>query len=320
MTSASSPPRLLAVDLDGTLLNPDSQIGTADADALRRAADGGMAVLIATGRGLHSVMRLRGELEELAVPAYLALHNGALVLDPSGTELWRTAMDAEAVAAALPPVRAAGLHPMLYAGVAGGGGAEVKLVLEDAAHRSPHARFYLRTKADILELAADVAAAAHRGVLGMVSFGTRAEVQAGAAALAHLNGRIVSWWGPFPAADALEAVAPGGTKRDAVGRLAERLGLTARDVLAIGDNSNDLDMLRWAGTAVAMANATPEARAAADFVTASNAEAGVAAAVARVIGAPAEGYPATGVRTHPAGAGPGSCSGAGKSAHWPARC
>ena len=287
MMSANSPPRLLAVDLDGTLLNPDSEIGSADADALRRAADSGTAVLIATGRGYHSAMRLRGALEDLAVPAYLALHNGALVLDPSGAELWRTAMAAEAVAAALPPVRAAGLHPMLYVGVAGGGGAEVRLVLEDAAHRSPHTQSYLRTKTGILEMAADVAAAAHRGVLGIVSFGVRAEVEAGAAALAHLDERIVSWWGPFPSADALEAVAPGGTKKDAVQRLAGRLGLTARDVVAIGDNSNDLGMLRYAGTAVAMANATPEVRAAAHFVTASNAEAGVAAALQRVIAAEA---------------------------------
>ena len=208
MKSANSPPRLLAVDLDGTLLSPDNRIGAEDAAALRRAADSGTQLLIATGRGHHSVMRLRGVLEELAVPAYLALHNGALVLDPSGAELWRSTLNREAVAAVVPRVRAAGLHPMLYVGVEGGGGAEVRLVLEKAAHRSRCAQFYLRTKTDILELAADVAAAAHRGVLGMVSFGTRAEVVSGTAALAHLDGRIASWWAPFPSADALEAVAP----------------------------------------------------------------------------------------------------------------
>ena len=285
MMSANSPPRLLAVDLDGTLLSPDNRIGAEDAAALRRAADSGTQMLIATGRGHHSVMRLRGVLEELAVPAYLALHNGALVLDPSGAELWRSTLSQEAVAAVVPRVRAAGLHPMLYVGVAGGGGAEVRLVLEKAAHRSRCAQFYLRTKTDILELAADVAAAAHRGVLGMVSFGTRAEVVSGAAALAHLDGRIASWWAPFPSADALEAVAPAGTKGHAVRRLTERLGLAPRDVLAIGDNANDLDMLRYAGTAVAMANATPEVRAASDFVTASNADAGVAAALKRIAAA-----------------------------------
>ena len=285
MTPTGSPPRLLALDLDGTLLNPDSEVSAADADAVRRAMETGAAVLYATGRGYHSTSLV---MDHLPMPAYLALHNGALVLDPSGAELWRTAMDARAIAATLPPVRAAGLHPMLYAGVAGGAGKEVRLVLEEAAHRSPYTQSYLSKKARILDVVADVAVAAQRGVLGMVSFGTRAEVEAGAAALAHLDGRIVSWWGTAPSADALEAVAPGGTKGHALRRLTERLGLAPRDVLAIGDNSNDLDMLRYAGTAVAMGNATPEARAAAHFVTASNAEAGVAAALQRVRSAAAD--------------------------------
>ena len=288
MMSASSPPRLLAVDLDGTLLNPDSEIGSADADALRRAADGGTAVLIATGRGYYSA---KWVLEDLAVPAYLALHNGALMLDPSGAELWRTAMDADAVAAALPRVRAAGLHPMLYVGVAGGGGPDVTLVLEDAAHRSPHTQSYLRTKTRILEKAPDVTAAAHRGVLGLVSFGARQQVAGAAAALAAMEGRIASWvtsWWTRPDTDLLEAVAPAGTKRHAAQWLTERLGMSAQDVVAIGDNSNDLGMLRYAGTAVAMANATAEVRAAAHFVTASNADAGVAAALERMVAAGAD--------------------------------
>ena len=289
MMSANSPPRLLAVDLDGTLLNPDSRIGAEDAAALRRAVDGGTAVLIATGRGYCSTKGLDlahrsvlGALEDLRVPAYLALHNGALVLDPSGAELWRTTLNREAVAAVLPRVRAAGLHPMLYVGEAGGGGPDVRLVLEESAHCSPFAQSYLSTKASILEKAADVAVAAHRGVLGMVSFGTRAEVVGGAAALAHLDGCVESWWGPTRGADLLEAVAPAATKGHALRRLTERMGLHRQDVLAIGDNSNDMHMLRYAGTAVAMANATPEVRAAAHFTTASNAEAGVAAALRRV--------------------------------------
>lgn len=274
-------PRLLAVDLDGTLLTPDRRIGAGDADALRRAVDAGVVVLVATGRGLHTA---RPVLEALPVPAYAALHNGALLLDPSGAELWRVCMQARAVAAALPLVRAAGLHPMLYAGVAGAGGADVTLVLERDARDSPHAQEYLRTKGPILELVADVAVARDRGVLGMVSFGSRDSVTAAASAMAPLNGSVESWWSPStgPGADLFEALAPGGAKGCALRRLTERLGLTPEEVMAIGDNNNDLDMLRYAGTAVAMANATPEARAAAHFVTTANTANGVAHALARV--------------------------------------
>ena len=274
-------PRLLAVDLDGTLLTPDRRIGAGDADALHRSVDAGVVVLVATGRGLHTA---RPVLEVLPVPAYAALHNGALMLDPSGAELWRVAMQPCAVTAALPLVRAAGLHPMLYAGGAGAGGGDVTLVLEREARESPHTQDYLRTKGPILEPVEDVAAACDRGVLGIVSFGPRDSVAAAATAVGRLDGEVESWWSPSTTsgADLFEALAPGGAKGCALRRLTERLGFTPEEVMAIGDNNNDLDMLRYAGTAVAMANATPEARAAAHFVTSANTADGVAHALWRV--------------------------------------
>ena len=274
-------PRLLAVDLDGTLLTPDKRISAADTEALRCAADAGAAILVATGRGLHTA---RPVLEALPVPAYAALHNGALMLDPAGAELWRVAMQPCAVAAALPLVRAAGLHPMLYAGVAGAGGGEVTLVLEREARASPHTQDYLRTKGPILELVADVAGACDRGVLGIVSFGPRDSVAAAATAVGRLDGEVESWWSPSTTsgADLFEALAPDAAKGCALRRLTERLGFTPEEVMAIGDNNNDLDMLRFAGTAVAMANATPEARAAAHFVTTANTADGVAHALGHV--------------------------------------
>ena len=280
MEQANTLPRLLAVDLDGTLLTPDKRISAGDAGALRRAVDAGVAVLVATGRGLHSA---RPVLEALPVPAYAALHNGALMLDPSGAELWRVSMQRRAVAAALPMVRAAGLHPMLYAGNAGAGGDDVTLVLERDARDSPYTQDYLRSKGPILELVEDLAVACDRGVLGIVSFGPLDSVAAAATAMARLNGRVESWWSPSitSGVDLFEAVAPGGAKGCTLRRLTERMGLTPEEVMAIGDNSNDLDMLRYAGTAVAMANATAEVRAAAHFVTTANTADGVAHALAR---------------------------------------
>lgn len=274
-------PRLLAVDLDGTLLGPDKRISPGDGSALRCAAAAGAVLLVATGRGLHSA---RPVLEALPVPAYAALHNGALMLDPAGAELWRVPLQPHAVAATLPLVRSGGLHPMLYTGAAGGAGGEVTLVLEPAAHRSPYTQDYLRTKSVLLELVDDVAVACRRGVLGIVGFGPRRAALAAAAAVAPLHGLVQSWWGPAPVppADLFEVVAPGGTKGGALRRLTERLGLTPQEVMAIGDNANDLDMLRYAGTAVAMANASAEVRAAAHFVTTGNAAGGVAHALAQV--------------------------------------
>ena len=126
--------------------------------------------------------------------------------------------------------------------------------------------------------------ACDRGVLGIVSFGPLNSVAAAATAVARLNGGVESWWSPSTTSgvDLFEAVAPGGAKGCTLRRLTELLGLLPQDVMAIGDNTNDLDMLRYAGTAVAMANATPEVRATAHFVTTANTADGVAHALARV--------------------------------------
>ena len=74
----------------------------------------------------------------------------------------------------------------------------------------------------------------------------------------------------------VELTPPGADKGTAVARLAERLAIDAADVLAVGDNQNDLTLLSWAGRGVAMGNALDMVKAAADEVTTSNLEHGVA--------------------------------------------
>ena len=66
-------------------------------------------------------------------------------------------------------------------------------------------------------------------------------------------------------------------------QLAQHLGIARQDVVAIGDNNNDLDMLRYAGLGVAVENAVPAARAAADRLTASNDDDGVAKLIAELV-------------------------------------
>ncbi|RDW20717.1 sugar-phosphatase [Oceanobacillus chungangensis] len=74
----------------------------------------------------------------------------------------------------------------------------------------------------------------------------------------------------------LEFVHPEASKGNAVKRLAEQLGIKQEEVMSIGDNGNDLSMIKYAGCGVAMGNAIPEVKEAADFVTLTNNESGVA--------------------------------------------
>ena len=74
----------------------------------------------------------------------------------------------------------------------------------------------------------------------------------------------------------VELTPPGGDKAMGLARLCAQLGVDAGDVIAFGDNNNDVSMLGWAGRGIAMGNATSEAKAAADEVTATNTDFGVA--------------------------------------------
>ena len=75
----------------------------------------------------------------------------------------------------------------------------------------------------------------------------------------------------------------GVTKASALAAVAGELGVSAADVLAFGDMPNDVSMLRWAGRSVAVANAHPDARAAAREVTVSNLDDGVAVYLERLL-------------------------------------
>jgi hydroxymethylpyrimidine pyrophosphatase-like HAD family hydrolase len=90
---------------------------------------------------------------------------------------------------------------------------------------------------------------------------------------------VVTWAG----LRVVEISAAGVTKAFALERLCRRLGITAEEVVAVGDMPNDLPMLAWAGTAVAVANAAEEVLEAADEVTAANVEDGVALLLERVL-------------------------------------
>ncbi|MCF8480931.1 MAG: HAD family hydrolase [Rhodospirillum sp.] len=84
----------------------------------------------------------------------------------------------------------------------------------------------------------------------------------------------------------VEVVNPGISKRAAIARLAEDIGLSADHIAAIGDSENDLELIKWAGTGVAMGNATEAVKVAADWITETNARAGVALAIERLLAVP----------------------------------
>jgi Cof subfamily protein (haloacid dehalogenase superfamily) len=89
----------------------------------------------------------------------------------------------------------------------------------------------------------------------------------------------------------IEVFAPGVSKASGLAALCDDLGIAAQDVVAIGDHRNDVEMIRWAGRGVAVANAVPELLAAADDVVPANADDGVAVLLEELLRGPVRGLP-----------------------------
>ena len=262
-------PRLVACDLDGTLLRSDGTLDERSRRALARAEAAGATVVLCTARParwIEPLARATGR-RGVAICA-----NGAVVWDLHTD----TALEAHPVLPATARSVVALLEAALPGGAwaverAGGFGHEptykprwpvpedtiiegVEVLVEE-----PALKLMVRHE----QVSADLLLERAREVIGHL------------AELSHSNSSD----------GLLEISAAGVTKASALARLCERLGIGRGEVIAFGDMPNDLPMLAWAGHGVAVANAHPEVLALADELTASNDDAGVAKVLERLFDA-----------------------------------
>jgi hydroxymethylpyrimidine pyrophosphatase-like HAD family hydrolase len=256
-------PRLIATDLDGTLLRPDGTVSRRTADALVRAADVGIEVVFVTARPPRW---LRGLADHVAGHGVAICANGAAVLEVgSGRVLAERGMTRDAVCGIVTRVRDAW-----------GGPQDVHLAVESIAGIAHETRF----RSDHAVPPGSPVADRIEDVLGPSTFkllvrSTRPLTDGYADELAAVVGElaIVADSG---APGLGEITGPGITKATTLAGWAAERGIDAADVWAVGDAPNDLSMLGWAGTSFAMANAHPSVLAAATRRCASNADDGVA--------------------------------------------
>ena len=276
MTSPSWRPRLVALDIDGTLLKwiegagqTYEQVAPAVHDAVRRAHDAGAHIVLASGRSPHGMTTIADLLDlQGGEPAWVVASNGAVVfryppLEVVHEETFDARPAVEAILREHPGVlvaveeRGVGyrVNRPFPAGELSG-----DMVITDVADLvAQHvSRVIIRdpdsTAEDFLDLA---------GRLGL-----------------HGTDYVVGWtaW--------LDLAPVGVSKASGLAHVADRLGVAAADVLAIGDGRNDIEMLRWAGRGVAMGQAVEPVIAAADDVTGTVYEDGAATEIARWFPAP----------------------------------
>jgi|SRR5580658_199918 Cof subfamily protein (haloacid dehalogenase superfamily) len=255
------PVRLIAIDMDGTLLPALSQtISRRSALALRAAQEAGITVAIATGRrSAYTTPLLEGL--GLRADTPLITSNGAVTKTLGGETIDRCHMQAKVARELCGLLR--GFGSVVFTFDRPGRG---ELVLENLEQAHGRISLWVEANRNAIEVVKPLEDALPDGddpIQGMVA-GSLAQMRAAERALkaSEWASACEAVCTEYPARDLsiLDLLPPGVTKGWALAQLAARLGVDRKETMAIGDNWNDVEMLEWAGQAMLMGNAAMELR------------------------------------------------------------
>jgi Cof subfamily protein (haloacid dehalogenase superfamily) len=265
-------PTLIATDVDGTLLNQDELVTPRTRAAVLAAVDAGTQFVLATGRPPRWISPV---VEALGIAPMAVCANGAVLYDSATDRILSAQTLSVDVLAQLAEVATR---------VIPGAGLAVERVGR-SAHDAATPQFlsspgyeHAWLNPDNTEVSLEDVLSAPAVKLLIRKAGARsADMAAALAPHVGIEGDLT-----YSTNNGLIEVTPlGVSKATGVDEVARPLGITAEDVVAFGDMPNDIPMLLWAGLGVAMGNAHPEAKAAADEVTTPNTDDGLARVLER---------------------------------------
>src|SRR6266700_3020960 len=277
---ASLPIRLLAIDIDGTLLNPQFQISADDIAALQRAHAMGVEIVVATGRRHQFALPIA---RKLGADLWLISSNGAVTRSLTGEPFHRDLLPVETcreICAAMDEFRG---HLVVTFDKETKG----TLVLERLDELSASIRRWLETNLEFIEFVVPIENALVEDPVQAMYCGTLARMEQVQQALevSGVRGRVNILKTEYPERDLcmVDILNQGCSKGHALERWASHRGIPREQVMAIGDNYNDVEMLEYAGVPVIMGNASEELRGNGWKVTLPNSQSGVAAALEDVL-------------------------------------
>lgn len=279
--AVKAPVRLIAIDIDGTLLNSEFKIPAANIAALRHAHEAGIEVLLVTGRRHTFAMPIA---EALCFHIWLITSNGAVTKSMSGDLFHRDlfpAATARKLLAHMEPFRS---NCVLTFDTELPGA----LVLEHADVLNVSISRWIEKNSPWIQFVVPLEKALVMDPVQAMYCGTINRMREAEAHLktSGLDHHITVLKTEYPARDLcmFDVLNYGCSKGHAVERWARYRGITKEQVMAIGDNYNDIEMLNFAGIPVVMGNASEAMKKLGFEVTLTNDEAGVAAAVEQVLG------------------------------------
>lgn len=264
--------RLIATDLDGTLLQDDHMtVSERNKQALKRASEAGVEIVIASGRTWAVLSKVA---KDLGLARYALISNGASVVDVStGEFLFHKNIPFEEWAPIYEYLKELGYPFCLYCD----GESYMEASVADAFHNPTLSKGFvadLKSRANVVDKL--TIALKHKGIEKFsVLYVDKEKYEQVCEKLATFGKVQLTSSLPYN----VEINAMGADKGGGLKTLSRQLGISREEVMAFGDAENDLSMLEWACWSFAMGNATESVKKAAKYVTKTNMEDGIAEAV-----------------------------------------
>ncbi|MGE0394770.1 MAG: Cof-type HAD-IIB family hydrolase [Vicinamibacterales bacterium] len=266
--------RLIAIDIDGTLLDSHGRLPDRNRAAIEAAVARGVHVVLVTGRSFPFALPVA---RQLPAPVSLIVSNGALERSQDGRTLASRLLPSTAAARVLAATRDyRHCAALIFDRDASG-----QIVADTMDWEVPNRKHYWLRNSHLIARSSPLDAALTEDPVEVMFNGTVAEMRELAAHLAGLDEGVSVAATEYEDRDftLLDVTHPEATKGRALAWRAREMGLRPSEVMAIGDNLNDEEMLAFAGCPVLMGNAVPALLGRGWPVTASHDDAGVAAAL-----------------------------------------
>jgi hypothetical protein len=256
--------KMVALDMDGTLLNRDHQLSERTIASVKMIADTGLIVLLATGRMTSAV---KNHLEKLGTPGLVVSHNGALVKDVRTGQIYHhDTVPKEIVTKVLQLLE--GKETVIHFNF------DDNIYLTAS---NPYSERYSQELQVSLTYASSLKGFEGEPTSILLMDNQEVLKQVLTTVSHHFLGQFDYVMAPWQSnVWRLQFLATNTSKGKGVLQVAKRLGVKPEEIISFGDSYNDMDMLQHTGLGIAMGNAVPELKQVADFVTFSNQEDGVA--------------------------------------------
>ncbi len=260
--------RLIATDMDGTLLTPNNEITAETLSAIKSAQEKGVVFTLSTGRPLQGVKKY---VQQLELDCPIITYNGAVIAHSrTGEIIFSQNMDTADARKVYSLAKDKNVMFIIWS--------QNRLYASEISEKTHFYEGITSTKA---ELITDFESLLEQGITKFLWYDTPENLDKWAGELQDESLEKTTFVKSRPYF--MEFFSNKVSKAVAMEKLGEYYGIDKAEMIAVGDMSNDLPMIQYAGLGVAMANAVDAVKSAADYITASNTENGVAKVIKKFV-------------------------------------